>query len=124
MFPTLLSIILAALAFGAAVPKAGEVANAPYVTMLKASPGALFAGSGTNLTCTITPHVDNRKIEIGVSGSWREDKQLDQWSRKTFKLQVPVVLCGGVAYCSVTRVTGRSEMVEVPLQLQGCESGE
>lgn len=121
MWTGIITAILTTLALGATISKAGEQDNAPYVTMLKASPGALFAGSGTNLTCQITPHRDNLTLRIGIEDRIH-DVDLRVFGHKTHRFQVLDVPCGTTsAVCKVTRVTGQSEMAEVRLQVLGCE---
>ncbi len=123
MWHTILPAVIAALAMGAALPsRIGVAAEEAWVTMVRASPRQMFAGGGTNITCTITPHPDNRTLRMGVSEAWDHEVDLSSsGSRKTFSLQVLQVNCEStVAYCIISRAGGEQQAL-VPLTVLGCE---
>lgn len=101
----------------------GIVLPAQEAVQVKVQPYAVFAGGAVNVTCLVEPNKDNRTLRIGVSEKWESEKQLEgDRAAKTFRLQVPDIPCeAAVAYCVLQKVDGETKVVQVPIQVLGCE---
>ena len=95
---------------------------APWATITM-NPRAVFVGGGTNITCRVPRHPDNRIIHLGIADVRESVQQLDgEAARTVFELQVLRLPCeASEGYCAITRADGSRQVYTQSLQIVGCE---
>lgn len=85
-------------------------------------PRAVFVGGSVRLTCKVTPHPDNRLLQMGFT-VWRQsERQLEGDNAPiTWEEMYHKVPCDpGDAFCRVTRSNGSIINQSTSIEVSGC----
>ena len=93
---------------------------------LKVYPSAILHGNSVWLTCRVTPHPMNRRLEFGVKESSRDHSEIQLEGSKAPITHGPFEVKGveceqGPAYCIVYRADGTSVRAMQSITIAGCE---